>query len=428
MTLTRRSFVAGAAVAALGRALPAGAENRPHEQPGTTIDGGAGASTPKEESGGPSIPDAFLAHRFDPWVEVDPASLHYNVQVVRRLAEGRPVLAVIKNNAYGLGLERVARILEPLPGIAGFAVVKAEAALGLRTAGIEKPILHMGLFGEEGPAMVARDIHLSLTADEAVPRVREAEHRARRAARTHVYLDTGMSRMGVPWHRALPWMEEVSAAGIAVDGTFMAFTEEPDFDREQLRRFQELTRRARERGVDLGRLHAASSNGVFHLPGGHLDMVRPGIALFGAYPTDWDAERAMAQLRPALRFRARVVRVERLRVGDGVSYGHNYVAKRPTWIATLPAGHTDGVPREAVKGQRVLIGRRTYPVIGAVSASHCIVEVGGDRSVEVGDVATLLGPDHPEIHPNRVAEATGRSVYDVLMHLSPTLPRTEGRF
>ncbi len=131
----------------------------------------------------------------------------------------------------------------------------------------------------------------------------------------------------------------------------------------------------------------------------------------------------MADLRPAVRFRTRVVRVERLQPGDGVSYGRNYIAERPTWVATLPAGHTDGVPRQAVQGARVLIGDRLHPVIGAVSASHAIVEVGEERTVQVGDVATLVGPDRPELHPNAVAAATGRSVYDILMHLSPSLPR-----
>jgi len=106
-----------------------------------------------------------------------------------------------------------------------------------------------------------------------------------------------------------------------------------------------------------------------------------------------------------------------------VSYGRRYVAERSVWIATLPVGHADGYPREAVEGGRVLIGERTYPAIGAVSASHTIVEVGDEPAVRVGDVATLLGPDHPDIHPNRLAEAVGVSAYDLLMHLSPLLPR-----
>ena len=152
-------------------------------------------------------------------------------------------------------------------------------------------------------------------------------------------------------------------------------------------------------------------------------MVRPGIALYGGYPSRPEVERTMSTLRPAFRLKARVVRVARLRPGDSVSYGRNYVAERDTWIATVPAGHADGYPRRAVNGARVLIGENLYPVIGAVSASHSIVEIGTDKRVDVGDTVTLVGPDRPEIMPNALAAATGVSVYDVLMHLNPELPR-----
>lgn len=397
MTLSRRGFVAGMATAAVVRPLRLGAQRRQQSMP---------------------------ADRFDPWIEVDPEALAHNVDVVSRLSGGRPILAVIKNNAYGLGLEIIARLLEPRDEIAGFAVVKAEAALRLREAGIRKPVLLMGLFGDEdGAELVDRGVHLAYTTDDAADRVERAARVAGRPARGHIYLDTGMSRMGVPYHRALPWMEELVRRNVAVDGTFMAFTEEPEFDREQLRRFLEVTSSARSAGVELGTIHAASSNGVYHLPEAHLDMVRPGIALFGGYPSRPDEERDLGALVPAVRLRARVVRVERLRPGDGVSYGRRYVAEEPVWIATLPVGHTDGLPREAVTGQQVLVGDRLYPVIGAVSASHSIIEVGPEQTVRVGDVATLLGSDRPELHPNAVAEATGRSVYDILMHLNPGLPK-----
>ena len=152
-------------------------------------------------------------------------------------------------------------------------------------------------------------------------------------------------------------------------------------------------------------------------------MVRPGMALYGGYPNDPALQRETASLRTTVRLKARVVRVERLRTGDSVSYGRNYVAHEPTWVATLPVGHTDGYPRKAVEGGRVLIGPKTYPVIGAVSASHTIVELGPDSSVAVGDVATLLGPDVPEIDPNWLSAKTGVSIYDIFMHLNPMLPR-----
>ncbi len=373
----------------------------------------------------PPPPAAIPGDRFDPWVEVDPKLLGHNIGEVSRLTNGHPILAVVKNNAYGLELPLTAHLLEPHPEIAGFAVVKAEAAVALRDAGIRKPILLMVIAAdEEGHELIARKVELSLYTDDAARRVTALRSRAAAPIDVQLYLDTGMGRMGMPYHRALPWAHELTTRGdVRVRGTFMAFTEEADFDVEQLRRFLELAQTAKEQGMSLGPLHAAASNGVFHLPTSHLDLVRPGIALYGGYPSRPDEERQKAELVAAFRLRARVVRVERLRTGDGVSYGRNYVAERPTWIATLPAGHSDGYSRRAVDGARVLINDRLYPAIGAVSASHTIVELGDEPSVKVGDVATFVGPDHPAIHPNAVAEAMGISVYDVLMHLSPSLPR-----
>ena len=221
----------------------------------------------------------------------------------------------------------------------------------------------------------------------------------------------------------MPVLSELRRLDIEIKGTFTGFTEESDFDREQLGRFIQITDTARASGVDLGALHAASSHAVFNYKDAHLDQVRPGIALFGAYPSDFESERSIATLYPAVRLKARVVRVEQLRAGDSVSYGRNYVAEKPVWIATIPLGHTDGMPRAAVEGAHVVVNDTPHPVIGAVSASHTIIEVGAERRVSIGDVATVLGPDHAAIHPNLFAESTGTSVYDRLMHLNPNLPK-----
>lgn len=363
--------------------------------------------------------------RFDPWVEVYPEAMRFNTRQVARLSGGRPILAVVKNNAYGLDLVKTARILETFPEIGGFADVKPESCMALRDAGIRKPVLLMGLTPDQGgDELIASDIQLSAYTPEAVSRIVPQARKAGKSATVHAYLDTGMSRMGMPFHEALPWFEEIGRTqSIRIAGSFMAFTEETDFDAEQLRRFLSLMDDVRAKGIDPGQLHAASSNGVYHLPNAHLDLVRPGIAIYGAYPSRPDEEREIAELKPAFAFRARVVRVARLRKGDGVSYGRNYVAEKPVWVATLPVGHADGYPREAVNGGRVLIGDRTYPVIGAVSASHSIMEVGEEQTVQVGDIATLYGPDHPDIHPNTFASTVGVSVYDVLMHMNPVLPR-----
>ena len=363
--------------------------------------------------------------RFDPWIEVIPEALVSNAKTLSVLAGNTPVLAVIKNNGYGLGDVTVAKVLDGVPEVIGFAAVKTEACVSVREAGIKKPILHMGMASEQDcEDLISKQIQLSVYEPATQPIIEAIANRRNLQVKAHLYVDTGMSRMGIPYHKAIPLVESIDNSNkIEVVGSFMGFTEEPDFDREQLRRFRILADEASSRGVDMGTLHAASSNAIFHFPESSLDMVRPGIGLYGAYPTYPDQEREIAELKVAYRLRARVVRVEQLREGDSVSYGRKYVAEKPTWVATLPVGHADGYLREAVGGLEILVNDRLYPVIGAVSASHTIIEIGDERTVKVGDVATLVGPDHPEIHPSTISTRTGVSVYDVLMHMSSRLPK-----
>jgi alanine racemase len=375
----------------------------------------AAAARPAHATSRGSSPDSG----YEPWLVVDDAALHANAREVARLAGGRPVLAVIKNDAYGLGITRVGPVLDAAPAITGFAVVKPEEALALRASGVRKPILLMGLADvETGVELVRHDVQLAAFTDDAVSRLEAISRATGEPVPVHLYIDSGMGRMGLRHDRALPWLGALARARhVRIAGTFTEFAESDESDAAQLARFTALAAAAREQGVQLGPLHAASSHGLFFRNDAGLDMVRPGLVLYGAYPAGARQLEA-AQLTPAFRLHARVVRVERVLPGDGVSYGRSYVAERPTWIATLPVGHADGYPRRAVNGGHVLIGGRTYPVIGAVSASHTIVELGDEAGVAIGDIATLVGPDHPDILPNTLAERAEISVYDVLMHLA----------
>ena len=148
----------------------------------------------------------------------------------------------MKNNAYGLGIERVGPILDSAPDIAGLAVVKPEEAIALREAGVRKPLLFMGL-ADRATALelAAADVRLAPFTDGEAARLAEVARALGRSVPIHLYIDTGMSRLGMPYHRALPWLAEVAAAeGVQVEGTFMTFTESDDFDEDQLARFQEL--------------------------------------------------------------------------------------------------------------------------------------------------------------------------------------------
>jgi alanine racemase len=372
-------------------------------------------------------PRALLAklsrQSFAPWLEIDATALHHNVRTVARLAGGRPIIAVVKNNAYGLGISNAGPLFDEMAEVLMLAVVRPEEALALREAGVKKPILLMGPATEEElMRLVPLDVVQSPYRAEAPTLLGRVAARLGRPVRVHLYVDTGMHRMGMPVAQAMTWIEALAKTGARIEGAFTELTEDPEFDRSQAALLRSLQMSARATGVDLGTLHAASSDAVMHqTTDTFLDAVRPGLSMYGGYVS----ERAMqrGELRPAYRLKARVIRVDRLAAGDGVSYHRRWTTDKPVWTATLGIGHVDGYPSGAVKGCEVLIGGRMYPVIGTVSASHTIVAIGEERRVNVGDEATLVGGDHPALHPNEIAKRSGWSEYNMFMHVSPQLSR-----
>lgn len=360
---------------------------------------------------------------FDPWIELHREHLRHNVQAIHRRVGGRPILAVIKNNGYGLGVVNVARLLEPLPAIAGFAVVKLHEAVTLRDAGIGKPVLLMGPCDEK---QLAEAVARRITTMVYTPLGATLDRLARRFQRPvalHVCVDTGIGRVGVPHAQAAALIRDLAGRkAVQIQGAMMTFTEDPDFDKVQLTRFQTLCRALEQEGIKLGQKHAASSYGLFQHEEAFLDLVRPGMALYGIYPEAQFRRAGLLELRPVLSLKARVIYVKQLRAGESAGYNRAYRAEQDVWVATLPVGHADGWPRAAAKGARVRIGAALYPVIASVSASHTIIELGAEPRVQIGEVATLFDWQEGS-RPEDVAAACGASVYDLTMHLNALLPR-----
>ena len=371
-----------------------------------------------------SEPRMDVSSSFDPWIEIDRNGYRQNVREASRLAGGRPILAVVKNNAYGLGDEAVGPLLASFPEVGGIACVRPEEALVMRAAGVTKPILVMAEGSEdEMEALVHQGVQPSVWLDNASERLERVARRLGRPVPVQLFVDTGMGREGMPFQRAKPWMNDLCASDfVEVTGTYTMFAHDPEFDRVQLARFVELLGWARDRDLSLGTLHASPTYELFNLPEAHYDMVRPGNALFGNHPSS-EGARDMADLAPVFRLRARVVRVERLEAGESAGFNRTYVADRPTWVALLPIGRTDGYPSSANGSCEVLIGGRLYPVKGGVNSAHAILEIGDEKTVEVGDVATLIGPDHPAVLPHEIAERTGIGFLRLIQGMNARLPR-----
>jgi alanine racemase len=372
---------------------------------------------------GTSPQRSAVVSSLDPWIEVRPDHLRHNVEQIHRRVGGRPILAVIKNNGYGLGVVAAARAIEREPSIAGFAVVKLHEAATLRDAGVRKPVLCMGPMGEgDLEEALSRDIQ-PMVYTPVGPVLERIAARRRRPVSIHVCVDTGIGRVGVPYREAAPLLRDLAARrGVKIAGTMMTFTEDTEFDREQLRRFESLCGGLAAEGVAVGRRHAASSFALFQNEGAFLDMVRPGMAIYGVYSEPAFRGLGLMDLRPAVALRARVAYVKQLRTGESAGYNRAYVAREDTWVATLPVGHADGLPRAAAKGGRVEIAGRLFPLVATVSASHCIAELGPQPRARAGDVATLFDWEDGS-RPEDLAAGFGGSVYDLLMHLNPLLPR-----
>jgi alanine racemase len=362
---------------------------------------------------------------FAPWLEIDADALAHNVRTISRLARARPIIAVVKNNAYGLGLSVAGPLLDAMAAVRALAVVRPDEALALRRAGTRKPILLMGPASEEELVELVRmDVVQSPYRDVAPALLSRVAQSAGRPVRVHLYVDTGMHRMGMPMAQALPWIEQLSRAnGIRIEGAFTELTEDVEFDKQQAARLRDMQAAARAKGIAIATLHAASSDAIMYDNSAtFLDAVRPGLAVYGGYVSE-DAMRR-GELRPAYRLKTRVIRLDQLAAGEGISYHRRWIAEHPTWTATLAVGHVDGYPTGAVKGCEVFARGRLYPVIGTVSASHTVISLGDECTLAVGDEVTLVGPDAAALHPNEIAKRAAWSEYNMFMHLSPTLTRT----
>lgn len=397
MKQTRRTLLAAAALA-LGQTA-SGMPRRFDAGDGPREDGASGPASAQR-----------IGDRLDPWIELDRARYAHNARAIAKCAGGRPVIAVLKNDAYGLGVRQVASILDGLPEIRAFALVHGEDALALREDGVRKPILLMARHAtSEGLELARADVTLSVFSDDDPERFGRLSERLGRPVLAHLYVDTGLGRMG-RWHdRIGPWIDDF-ADSIRLEGALTMLTSDSDFVPEQLARFARVREDLRRRGIEPALFHAASSSPMLHHPASRLDAVRPGILLHGSLPAGGQEETALVDVRVTFRLRAGVVRVERLPAGSTLGFSRFYELERPTWIATVPIGWGDGYPSAAEEGAVVVAKGRHFPVVN-VNGNHTNLLLGEEKGLDVGDAVTLVGHDDPAVTPEGMAERIGGHNY-----------------
>lgn len=385
---------------------------------GVVLTGSAATIARAQEAEIAGPPPQTVEDQYDPWVELNIDNLNHNITEVRKKIGGRPIMAVIKCNAYGHGIVEIAKSME-LQDIKHFAVVKMDEGEDLRHNGVKGMILNLGPFSaRDARTAITHNISQSVFSD-AVDVLAEEARKLNRTATVHIKIDTGLGRIGVPYKQALAFVEKVAALPeIEIEGVLTAMTEDADFNPVQIARLNEVYDAAKAKGIDLGIRHAASSAEVDHDPNAHLDMVRPGSALVGLEPMP------NMDIKPVLSVKTRVLYIKDMMPGDSIGYHQVFKIEKPMKIVTLPLGYSDGFSLNSVNNTNVIIKGKKYPMIALITANHTIIDVTGSNDIKIGDVVTIIGRDgNQEITNTEYSNQTGGHAYHTANCLKPYLTR-----
>jgi alanine racemase len=362
--------------------------------------------------------------------EINLANLRHNLRECQRAAGDAQVWSVLKADGYGHGSKAVARTLERA-GVDGVCVALLEEGIELRDAGIRLPILVMG--GHYGRALqellkyqLTPVVH---TADQVRALAEEVAYADAGRVDVHLKVDTGMGRLG-----ALPSeLRLVSAAlhehsQVRLSGLMTHFACADSNDAgsidDQLALFDRATAELGRAGIHPRVRHAANSAALFRAERSHLDLVRPGIAIFGVEPVN----SLSPGLRPVMRIRTQIIALRALQPGQSVGYGSVWTASRPSKIATIPMGYADGLSRALSNRGHVLVHGRRAPMAGVVSMDMAMIDVTDVPGADVGDECVVLGRQkgiHGEdtITATEIAEVLDTIPWEVLTSVSRRVPR-----
>jgi alanine racemase len=357
------------------------------------------------------------------WAEIDLGAIEHNYRAMRRrLQAGTRFLGVVKADAYGHGAVHVSRMLERA-GCEYLGVACLSEAVLLREAGIRLPILILGHTpGAFTHMLLEYDLTQAVCGYGAALEYSEAARGRRLMA--HIKLDTGMGRLG-EW-KADELSRALALPGLDVEGVFTHFAEsESDDGAFTLAQLEMFLKRVGELEEKTGRIfkikHCANSGAVINYKSAYLDMVRPGIALYGYCPGGTSGG---IDLRPAMQLRSRVMQIKRVGKGGTVGYGRRYAVPGDRTIAVLPVGYADGLHRALSGKLEFLFGGRRAPQVGAICMDICMADVTGIPGAAEGAVATVMGAEGDEsVFADALARAAGTIPHEILTSISERVPR-----
>ena len=359
------------------------------------------------------------------WAEVNLTRLSQNLKAIREHVTPAKVMIVVKANAYGHGLAEVAKHLESQADYIGVAVL--EEGIFLRELGVSAPILVLGgIWGDQVPQYLQHDLSLTASSVERLEQIEEVAGQMGVKAKVHLKIDTGMERIGVHYYNAHTLQETALAcANVEVEGIFSHFANADLVNLThahlQVERFNEVLRFYEKHSLPMPIRHMANSAAILQLPESIFDMVRPGIMLYGIYPSPEVKRSVMVQ--PVLAWKSRVVYFKVIRPGHPVSYGSTWQSDHPTRIVTIPVGYGDGYFRNLSNKTQVIIRGKRYPQVGRVCMDQIMVNIETDSAFN-GDEVTLIGESGKQaITVQDLADWAGTIPYEILTNINTRVPR-----
>lgn len=366
------------------------------------------------------------------WAEVDLDAIWENmVHMKENIAENTKILAVIKTDGYGHGGVPIAKMLEQLDFMFGYAAATYEEAHVLREAGVKKPILILGYtFPYCYEELIREEIRPAVYRRDTVEELAAAAAKVGKKAKVHIKVDTGMGRIGItPDEEGLEFVRFlIEHPELEVEGIFTHFAKSDETDKtsanHQLELFQDFIKKIQtELGITIPVKHCSNSAAILEMPQANMDMVRAGITTYGLYPSE-EVSKDIVPLRAAMSLYSHIVYCKTIHAGQSVSYGGLFTAQKDTRVATIPVGYGDGYPRSLSGKGYVLIHGKKAPILGRVCMDQFMVDISEIPEAMDGDKVTLLGVDGTErITAEELGELSGRFNYEFVCDLGKRIPR-----
>ena len=365
------------------------------------------------------------------WAEVNLDNLAHNVREIRRITDKRSeIMGVVKADAYGHGVMEVTKTLLE-NGVNCLAVSMLDEAIQLRQNGIKVPILIMSYTDPvRAEEIVLNDVTQTVFSHDLAEALSEAAVKNNRNVKIHIKIDTGMTRVGfMPGYSAVKDVVRISRLpGIIIEGLFTHFASADEIDDSytymQFERFMSIVNELNRIGVYIPIKHVCNSAGIIKFPNMHLSMVRPGVILYGLYPSE-DVDKTKLDLKPAMTLKANVILVKRVEKGTHISYGGIFKTLKDSIIATIPIGYADGYTRLLTGKGRALVRGEFAPIVGKICMDQCMVDITDiGKSIHVGDEVVLFGRQGgKEIKIEDLAKNVGTVNYELVCIIGKRIPR-----